>query len=283
MKIKEEGKQRKKLTPVKVVMYSGLIFWTIIQLFPLYWLFTFSLKSNAEIFGGNIIGLPKEWNWEHYATVFGQAHIYKYLINSLLVAAVTIVATAILASMASYALVRLKWKLSSVVYILFLLGMMLSLQAVLLPLYRNLKAIRDTLWSLIVPYVAFNLPMAILLISGSLKTIPKEMEEAAFIDGASLYKIFFKIILPLLKPIISTVAILNFLDSWNELMLAQTFINSDQWMTITVGVNNMVGRYSTKWGLIGAGLTIATIPTLLLYAFLSNNIQESLAAGAVKG
>ena len=87
--------------------------------------------------------------------------------------------------------------------------------------------------------------MAILLISGSLKTIPKEMEEAAFIDGASLYKIFFKIILPLLKPIISTVAILNFLDSWNELMLAQTFINSDQWMTITVGVNNMVGRYST--------------------------------------
>lgn len=283
MKIKEEGKQRKKLTPVKVVMYSGLIFWTIIQLFPLYWLFTFSLKSNAEIFGGNIIGLPKEWNWEHYATVFGQAHIYKYLINSLLVAAVTIVATAILASMASYALVRLKWKLSSVVYILFLLGMMLSLQAVLLPLYRNLKTIRDTLWSLIVPYVAFNLPMAILLISGSLKTIPKEMEEAAFIDGASLYEIFFKIILPLLKPIISTVAILNFLDSWNELMLAQTFINSDQWMTITVGVNNMVGRYSTKWGLIGAGLTIATIPTLLLYAFLSNNIQESLAAGAVKG
>ena len=283
MKIMEEGKQRKKLTPVKVVMYSGLIFWTIIQLFPLYWLFTFSLKSNAEIFGGNIIGLPKEWNWEHYATVFGQAHIYKYLINSLLVAAVTIVATAILASMASYALVRLKWKLSSVVYILFLLGMMLSLQAVLLPLYRNLKTIRDTLWSLIVPYVAFNLPMAILLISGSLKTIPKEMEEAAFIDGASLYKIFFKIILPLLKPIISTVAILNFLDSWNELMLAQTFINSDQWMTITVGVNNMVGRYSTKWGLIGAGLTIATIPTLLLYAFLSNNIQESLAAGAVKG
>jgi len=264
-------------------MYSGLIFWTIIQLFPLYWLFTFSLKSNAEIFGGNIIGLPKEWHWEHYATVFGQAHIYKYLINSLLVAAVTIVATAILASMASYALVRLKWKLSSVVYILFLLGMMLSLQAVLLPLYRNLKTIRDTLWSLIVPYVAFNLPMAILLISGSLKTIPKEMEEAAFIDGASLYKIFFKIILPLLKPIISTVAILNFLDSWNELMLAQTFINSDQWMTITVGVNNMVGRYSTKWGLIGAGLTIATIPTLLLYAFLSNNIQESLAAGAVKG
>ena len=283
MKIEEEGKQRKKLTPVKVVMYSGLIFWTIIQLFPLYWLFTFSLKSNAEIFGGNIIGLPKEWHWGHYATVFGQAHIYKYLINSLLVAAVTIVATAILASMASYALVRLKWKLSSVVYILFLLGMMLSLQAVLLPLYRNLKTIRDTLWSLIVPYVAFNLPMAILLISGSLKTIPKEMEEAAFIDGASLYKIFFKIILPLLKPIISTVAILNFLDSWNELMLAQTFINSDQWMTITVGVNNMVGRYSTKWGLIGAGLTIATIPTLLLYAFLSNNIQESLAAGAVKG
>jgi raffinose/stachyose/melibiose transport system permease protein len=147
----------------------------------------------------------------------------------------------------------------------------------------NLKPIRDTLWSLIIPYTAFNLPMAILLISGTLKTIPKEMEEAAFIDGANLYRIFFRIILPLLKPILSTIAILNFLDSWNELMFAQTFINSDKWMTITIGVNNMIGRYSTKWGLIGAGLTVATIPTLLLYAFLSKNIQESLAMGAVKG
>jgi raffinose/stachyose/melibiose transport system permease protein len=283
MSDKVNEKHKIKITPVRLVIYIFLAFWTVIQIFPLYWLVTFSLKSNAEIFGGNIIGLPSEFQWKNYLTVFTQAHIYRYMVNSLLVAGMTIILTLLLSSMASYAIVRLKWKLSGVVNIIFLIGMMLSIQAVLLPLYMNLKPIRDTLWSLIIPYTAFNLPMAILLISGTLKTIPKEMEEAAFIDGANLYRIFFRIILPLLKPILSTVAILNFLDSWNELMFAQTFINSDKWMTITIGVNNMIGRYSTKWGLIGAGLTVTTIPTLLLYAFLSKNIQESLAMGAVKG
>lgn len=276
-------KHKIKITPLRFVIYMFLILWTIIQIFPLYWLVTFSLKSNAEIFGGNIIGFPNEWNWGNYVKVFIQANIYRYMINSLLVAVTTIILTLLLASMASYAISRLKWKLSGIVKIIFLVGMMLSMQAVLLPLYINLKAIRDTLWSLIIPYTAFGLPIAILLISGALSSIPKEMEEAATIDGASLYRIFFQIILPLLKPILSTVAILIFLDSWNELMLAQTFINSDKSMTITVGVNNMIGRYSTKWGLIGAGLTFATIPTLILYAFLSKNIQESLAMGAVKG
>lgn len=276
-------KTKKKMTPGRIATYVFLIIWAIIQLFPLYWLFTFSLKGNDEIFGGNILGFPKVWHWEYYAQVFTQGHVYKYLLNSLFVAIVTILLTALLASMASYALVRLKWKLSGPVYMLFLVGMMLSIQAVLLPLYVNLKVLRDTHMALIVPYVAFNLPMAILLISGTLRSIPKEMEEAAFIDGASVYRLFFQIILPLLKPILSTVAILNFLDAWNELMFAQTFINSEHLLTITVGVNNMIGKYRTDWGLIGAGLMFATIPILILYAFLSRNIQESLAMGAVKG
>lgn len=269
--------------PGRVVLYIFLILWAIIQLFPLYWLFTFSLKSNKEIFGGNIIGFPEEWHWENYVTVFTQGHVYKYMVNSLIVAAATIIITLILSSMASYALVRLQWRLSNAVYMLFLLGMMLSIQAVLLPLYVNLKAIRDTYWALIIPYAAFNLPVAILLISGTLRTIPGEMEESAFIDGASVYRLFFQIILPMLKPVLSTIAILNFLDAWNELMFAQTFINSDTLLTITVGVNNMIGKYRTKWGLIGAGLMFATIPIIVLYVFLSKNIQESLAAGAVKG
>ncbi len=269
--------------PIRILTYVFLVFWALIQLFPLYWLFTFSLKNNKEIFGGNIIGLPQEWQWENYQKIFTQAHIYRYMLNSLFVAAVTIVLTLILASMASYALTRLKWKLSGLVYLMFLTGMMLSMQAVLLPLYRNLKPIRDTLWSLIIPYTAFNLPMAILLISGTLRSIPREMEEAAFIDGASVYRLFFQIILPMLRAIMATVAILNFLDAWNELMFAQTFLNAEKNFTITVGVNNLIGRYSTKWGMIGAGLTVATIPTLVLYAFLSRNIQESLAMGAVKG
>jgi raffinose/stachyose/melibiose transport system permease protein len=281
--MERQKRHKKKIQPVNILRYFILIIWAVIQLFPLYWLFIFSLKSNREIFGGNILGFPEVWHWENYVTVFTQGHIYRYMLNSLFVAGMTIALTSILASMASYALVRLKWKFSRMVYMLFITGMMLSIQAVLLPLYVNLKMIRDTLWSLIVPYVAFNLSMAILLICGTLRSLPKEMEEAAFIDGASVYRLFFQIILPMLKPILSTVAILNFLDAWNELMFSQTFINSEDLMTITVGVNNMIGKYRTKWGLIGAGLMFATIPILVLYAFMSRNIQESLAMGAVKG
>ncbi len=260
-----------------------LIIVTIIQLFPLYWMFTFSLKSNKEIFGGNIIGLPENWEWNNYVKIFEKAHLGRYLFNSVVVTGLTIAFTLVLSAMATYAIVRLKWKLSKLVYFIFLTGMMLSIHAVLLPLFVNMKPILDTYWALILPYVAFAMPTAILLMVGTLESLPKELEEAAFIDGANIYRVFWQIIMPLMKPILSTVAILTFLSSWNEMMLAIAFVSGEKYKTITVGVNDMVGKYSTKWGLIGAGLTIATIPTLVLYVFLSKNIQKSLAMGAVKG
>ena len=275
--------KRKPLKASTVLLQVALIIWAVIQLFPLYWMFTFSLKNNAEIFGGNIIGLPQEWQWSNYTYVFNQGHLGRYFLNSVIVSALTIFFTLLLSSMATYALVRLKWRLRRVVYLFFLVGMMIALHAVLLPLYVNFSPVMGTRASLVLPYTAFALPMSILLMVGSLESIPKEMEEAAFIDGASIYMIFFKIIIPVLVPILSTVAIIVFLDSWNELMLAMTFINDEARMTLTVGVNNMIGKYHTKWGYIGAGLTIATIPSLVLYSFLSKNIQNSLTAGAVKG
>lgn len=260
-----------------------LVIVSLIQVFPLYWMFTFSLKDNKEIFGANTIGLPNVWRWSNYEQVFSKANMGTYLMNSVIITALTILFTLLLSAMATYAIVRMKWKLSKVVYNIFLVGMMLSIHAVLLPLYLNLQPIMSTRWVLILPYTAFAMPQAILLMVGSLEALPKEMEEAAFIDGANIYRIFFTIILPMLMPILSTVAILTFLNSWNEMMLAVTFISIDKLKTVTVGVNDMVGKYSTKWGIIGAGLTAATLPTLLMYALLSKNVTKSLAMGAVKG
>lgn len=260
-----------------------LVIVSLIQVFPLYWMFTFSLKDNKEIFGANTIGLPNVWRWSNYEQVFSKANMGTYLMNSVIITALTILFTLLLSAMATYAIVRMKWKLSKVVYNIFLVGMMLSIHAVLLPLYLNLQPLMSTRWVLILPYTAFAMPQAILLMVGSLEALPKEMEEAAFIDGANIYRIFFTIILPMLMPILSTVAILTFLSSWNEMMLAVTFISIDKLKTVTVGVNDMVGKYSTKWGIIGAGLTAATLPTLLMYALLSKNVTKSLAMGAVKG
>lgn len=265
------------------LMTAFLFVVTIIQIFPLYWMVTFSLKTNAEIFGGNTVGLPQNWKWSNYTEVFAKGNMGTYLFNSVIVTSLTIFFTLLLSAMATYAIVRMKWKLSKVVYTIFLIGMMLSIHAVLLPLYLNLQFVMDTYWALVLPYVAFAMPTAILLMVGTLEALPREMEEAAFIDGASIYRIFYQIILPMLAPILSTVAILTFLSSWNELMLAITFISSDKIKTATVGVNDMVGKYFTKWGIIGAGLTAATLPTLIMYAFLSKNVTRSLAMGAVKG
>ena len=278
--MKRRSSKLKRTGTVKTIV---LLFITVVQLFPLDWMFTFSLKSNREIFGGNIVGLPENWEWANYAKVFEKAHLGRYLFNSTVVTGLTIAFTLILSAMATYAIVRLKWKLSKFVYFIFLTGMMLSIHAVLLPLFVNMKPVLDTYWALIIPYVAFAMPTAILLMVGTLEALPKELEEAAFIDGANIYRVFWQIIMPLLKPILSTVAILTFLSAWNEMMLAIAFVSGEKYKTITVGVNDMVGKYSTKWGLIGAGLTIATIPTLFLYVFLSKNIQKSLAMGAVKG
>ena len=278
--MKRRSSKLKRTGTVKTIV---LLFITVVQLFPLYWMFTFSLKSNREIFGGNIVGLPENWEWANYAKVFEKAHLGRYLFNSTVVTGLTIAFTLILSAMATYAIVRLKWKLSKFVYFIFLTGMMLSIHAVLLPLFVNMKPVLDTYWALIIPYVAFAMPTAILVMVGTLEALPKELEEAAFIDGANIYRVFWQIIMPLLKPILSTVAILTFLSAWNEMMLAIAFVSGEKYKTITVGVNDMVGKYSTKWGLIGAGLTIATIPTLFLYVFLSKNIQKSLAMGAVKG
>ncbi|EMS69960.1 carbohydrate ABC transporter permease [Ruminiclostridium cellobioparum] len=267
----------------RIVRSVILIIVAVIQLFPLYWMLTFSLKGNNEIFGGNILGLPKDWRWDNYANVFNQTNIPKYLMNSIIVTAITIVFTLLLSAMVTYAIVRLKWFLSKTVYILFLVGMMLPIHAVLLPLFVNLKPVMNTYAALILPYVAFAMPLSILIMVGSLEGIPRELEEAAFIDGANIYKIFFNIIMPLLSPTMATVAILTFLSSWNEMMLAVTFISNESFKTITTGVLDMVGKYSTKWGLIGAGLVVATIPTIIMYILLSDNVQKSLAAGAVKG
>lgn len=267
----------------KAITQILLIIVAVIQLFPLYWMFTFSLKGNSEIFSGNVAGLPGEWRFDNYIAVLENTDILRYFMNSLIITALTILFTLLFSSMAAYALVRLKWKLSRAVYLLFLIGIMLPMHAVLLPLFLNLDPILNTYASLVLPYTAFAMPLTILITTGALEGLPKELEEAAFIDGANIYRIFYRIILPLLAPIMATGAILTFLSSWNELMLAVTFISDGAHKTITAGVLTLIGRYTTRWGEVGAGLSISTIPTLIVYILLSKNVQKSLAVGAIKG
>ena len=165
------------------------------------------------------------------------------------------------------------------------MGLAIPIHAALLPVFFILRDLNmlNTHWALILPYSAFGLSMGILIFSGFIAAIPKELEESACLDGCSIYGIFFRIILPLMKPAISVVSIFTFLQCWNELLFASTYATDWRFRTLTVGIMEMSGQFRTEWGPIGAGLSIATLPTLLFYVVLSKRVQKSLVLGAVKG
>ena len=269
----------------RIIIYIGLVFWLLVNLFPVYWMFTFSLKSNSEIFGENVVGLPKEWLWSNYASALKTGNMARYFLNSAIVAVATIIITLAVALMATFALTRLVWKRRKTLNKFFMLGLTIPIHASVVPVYVMLSRLNllDTYWALIIPYSAFSLSMAILVCTGFMNEIPREMDESACIDGCSVWGIFFRIIVPLMKPAVATVGIYTFLQCWNELMFANIFISKSALRTLPVGVQALSGQYTTEWGPIGAALVLATFPTLFIYIFLSKKIQESFIAGAVKG
>ena len=267
------------------LLYFFLILWAFINLFPVYWMFTFSLKTNEEIFGKNVAGLPEQWLWSNYADAMKTGNMKLYFLNSSLVAVATILITLMAALMATYAMTRLVWKGRRRMNKFFMLGLTIPIHASIVPIYVTLSRLHllNTYWALIIPYSAFSLAMAILVCTGFMNDLPRELDEAACIDGCGVWGVFFKIIVPLMKPAVATVGIYTFLQCWNELMFANIFISDSAHRTLPVGVQALSGQYTTAWGPIGAALVVATFPTLIVYIFLSKKIQDSFIAGAVKG
>ena len=288
-----KNKNLKKKKPV--LTYAVLILWTIICVFPLYWMFTFSLKENSEIFGENVLGLPKKWLWSNYADALKSgtlstgsmmdSTIINGFKNSIIITVLTIAVTVICALMACYALTRMKWRGRETVNNSLMLVLTDPIHVALLPVFLMLKTLKilNAYQALIIPYAAFALAMAIMIFGSFMVNIPEELEESACLDGCGTFGIFFRIILPLMRPAVSTVAIFTFLQAWNELMFAVIFNSESRFNTLPVAINTFFGSYTTKWGPIGAALVIATFPTLFVYSFISKKIQESLIAGAIKG
>lgn len=275
----------KKFRLNKIFLYAFLGAVTVVQVYPIIWMFFFSLKDNDEIFGGNIAGLPNNWLFSNYASAWVKGNIGQYFINTLIVTMGTIVLTVLFSAMAAYAISRMKWKWQKTALTIFLMGMMIPIHAALLPLFLTyVKAgILNTYLCLILPYTAFNIPISVYIYVGFMEGIPKEMEESAFLDGCNIFKSFFRIILPMLKPVISTITILTFINAWNELMFASVFITKSSMKTLTVGIQEMVGQFTTSWGPIGAALVLASFPTLITYIRMSKQVQKGFMAGAVKG
>lgn len=267
------------------LVYTILVIWALINLFPVYWMFTFSFKNNEEVYGKNIVGLPKVWRWENYKTALGINSMPRYFVNSIIITVVTIALTMLVSLMLTFALTRFIWKGRKLMNSFFMLGLTIPIHASLLPIYRLLSKVHmlNSYVSLIVPYAAFSLAMAILINTGFMQEIPFELDEAACIDGCGTWRIFFTIIVPLMKPAVATVSIYTFLQCWNEFMFANNFMQDKRHFTLPVGVQALFGQHDAEWGPIGAALVLATFPMLIFYVFFSKKIQDSFIAGAVKG
>ncbi|MEW9699417.1 carbohydrate ABC transporter permease [Paenibacillus sp. SI8] len=277
--------RRKRLSIVKVLVIVLLSALVVTQVYPLLWLLIYSLKTNEEILSGRFFALPASLQWRNFSDAVQSGHYFQYLKNSLFVTSLTMVLVLLLSSLTSFAIARFKWKYGQAVLLIFLVGLMIPLQATLLPLmiiFKNMH-ILNTHLSIILPYVAFQTPIAVFILSGFMKSIPNEIEESAIMDGAGVFRTFRSIILPISVPPMMTVCILTFISIWNEYILAATFISSERLKTLPFGVNSFVSQYSVNYGAIGAFLVLGALPVILIYFLLADKITKGMVAGAVKG
>jgi raffinose/stachyose/melibiose transport system permease protein len=267
------------------ILYILLAVVAVVQVLPLLWLLLFSLKDNQEVFNLPAFAIPTQPKWENYAKVWTEGNISLYFFNSVWITTAAVILTVLLASFVTYAITRMNWKLKKPVLGLFMVGLMIPVHSTLIPLFSFFTNINlmDHPLAIILTYTAFNLPLTMMILLGFYYTLPREVEEAAIMDGCSIHRMFFQIILPMTAPVVATTAIINMIYNWNEFIFVNTFISSDHYKTLTVGIQNFIGQYSTDWGAIGATLMISIIPILLAFFVLSNRIVEGITAGSVKG
>jgi len=276
---------KRKARPIQeTITVAVLSLVSLTYLYPLLWLIINSLKTDTEMFIDPWSVIPS-FQFDNYATAWVSGKIGTSFFNSVMVSFTSVGVTIVVASMAAFALKRFKWKLSGFVMGLFLIGVMIPIHSTLIPLFMvfNKIGLLNKHISLVLPYVAFALPTSIFILSGFMATFPKEIEEAAVIDGCSMKGVFWRIIFPLSKSSIATISIFNFVTAWNELMFALIFMTSDSKMMLPVSLTKFKGQYSTSWTIQLAAVVIMVLPSLIAYFFLNDKIIKSLTIGAVKG
>ena len=269
----------------KIVFLIFIIFFVVLQSYPVFWVFTASLKTSEEIAGSAPYALPSSFYPGNYIKAFTQSNLIRYFFNSVIVAVCTLLGIVILSAPAAYAISKIHFKQNEKVLTFFLLGMMIPTLSCLIPMFQiyNTLGLRNTYAAVILPQIGFSLPMCIFLYVGFMKYIPNELLEAGAIDGAGSLRIFRQIVFPMSKNSTVTVIIYNFVSIWNEFTYANTFMTKDEMKTLPIGLNAFVGEMGRRdWGATFAAIVIAILPTILVYFFLNKQVMEGMAAGAVK-
>jgi raffinose/stachyose/melibiose transport system permease protein len=250
---------------------------------PLLFILVSSLKDDEDIFM-HPFALPQVWHFAYYKEVWVHYELYRYFLNSIYYTSTSVVATVCLCALGAYAIVRLKWKLKNVAFNYFLLGLMVPTHALVVPLYIMAVKLKmsDPRITIVLIMTATHITTSLFILSGYLKKMPREMEEAAVIDGCPIGGVFFRIVVPIMQPAIATVAIFNFLSIWNDFFVGLIFINNQKNWTIQLGMSMFKGSLSVRYSHLLVAISITIMPAIILYAFMNRKIIAGLTAGAVK-
>lgn len=266
-----------------IIFQIMLIGYAVMILFPLVNMILSSFKTTREIFKSPY-ALPEVWKFSNYVEVWGQGGFGGYFFNSIVVTSISIGLVLLFGSMASFGIARYKYRLATPIFILFLAGIMLPLKAAIIPLFLMIRRMHlmDTRLALILVFTAMSLPSTVFILVGFMKTIPRDLEDAARIDGSNDLGIYRRIIMPLTAPSIALVTIYNAVPVWNDFFFPLVFVQSDRLKTLPLGMSVFFGQYQINWHLLFASLSIAILPMLILYLFMSRYFIKGMTAGAIK-
>jgi len=268
---------------------AGLLV-ALFAVFPVFWMISTSLKPNREIFSATPQPVPREPTLAHYreiltADLIPGVTFVDFFVNSTIVALTTVLVSGLIALLAATAVARFRFRLRTSFLVMLLVVQMIPLEALVIPLFWMIQrlGLYNTLPSLILTYIGFSLPFAVWMLRGFVSAVPKELEEAAAIDGAGRGQIFWRILLPLVAPGLVATSIFSFIVAWNELIFALTFINDQTRYTLPVAMTFFFGRDDTAWGLVMAASTLLTLPVMVFFILVQRRMVTGLVSGAVKG
>ncbi|MCQ6561353.1 carbohydrate ABC transporter permease [Paenibacillus mendelii] len=268
----------------RTFLYGFLFLIAIVVLYPLAWVYMSAIKTQDDFFL-HPWGIPRSFHLEGFKKVITEHHLHLNILNSTVISILTVGIVMLLSTTAAFGLTRLKWQGSKLVLAFFLLGLLIPVHSTLIPIYISLQGLREYLdprLVIVLPYVVFGLPTAIMILSGYFSTLPRELEESAVLDGSSIPGVFARIIIPISAPAMSTVAIFTFMGTWNELLFSLVFLIKSEYQTVPVAILQFMGL-STDWPKVLASIALTIAPSLLVYMFLQNKIIQGVTAGSVKG
>jgi raffinose/stachyose/melibiose transport system permease protein len=265
-------------------LHSGLIAWGVISVFPLIWIAFTSLKFTHELYS-DPFGLPLSWKWDNYVDAWIHAKMGTYFINSIVVTVLSTILLLFVSSTSAFALARFKFRIKGMVWAYVLFGFLIPHTLMLIPLaiFTRKLGIYDSLIGLSLIYAAIGIPWNIFFLRAFMETIPKELEEAAVIDGAGMWSVYWNVILPLSKPALATMATFHILSAWSELILALVLTGSEGSRTLPVGISLLPGMFTSNEPGVAAGMIITIIPVIIAFAFLQRFVIKGITAGALKG